>query len=566
MTQSDSDSDDFFSDIKAFRRKLGLSKSPPAPTPDANTGAPGTPSGKRPATPVRSAARPRKRRSIESMPEQPQPRPKSATPAAVGAVSAGEIAALLSPRTGRQRQRKRPASDANASSIPARTPESRITSPHGRLFSTDASPVTTPTAGPHAGSLGQSERSRRNSGSPDSALFSMRSLWDRAASSPLITPVRGTRLAAPLLESPRTTSKSANRNSILAADRLRAQSPQACGGLLGRVEEALVTDADLDAAKRKLGQEQALTQQQIMREIRERIVGFAAAQHDDSVVEQCAHPATLLCQFYTFGHGALAYTRRGIVWQGELLGPIANVAQSIGAQATPFDGQPDAHTTLVFPWRRVSSLRVKCIDGGEFLMATVDADLGIAFRLSDADSVAGLADRMNAQLQEALADHQPQSGGQEGSSEPGAAVDRARELIRGLLGLAADQSGVISAPEIERALGNPGFVEEAASSIAALGRQLAEDAQAALRLPAAAAAQARPEDSAALPSLCTLCYARDEAIELAPCSHRMCSECLAHLQRDYPSSSQAQANDPSVSCTCPWDRCPISTWTEIQPN
>ncbi|KAJ2388317.1 hypothetical protein H4S02_002926, partial [Coemansia sp. RSA 2611] len=344
----------------------------------------------------------------------------------------------------------------------------------------------------------------------------MRSLWDRAASSPLITPVRGTRLAAPLLESPRTTSKWANRNSILAADRLRAQSPQACGGLLGRVEEALVTDADLDAAKRKLGQEQALTQQQIMREIRERIVGFAAAQHKDPVVEQCAHPATLLCQFYTFGHGALAYTRRGVVWQGELLGPIANVAQSIGAQVNTFDGQPDAHTTLVFPWRRVSGLRVKCIDGGEFLMATVGADLGIAFRLSDADGVAGLADRMNAQLQEALADHQPQSGGRAGSSEPGAAVDRVRELIRGLLGLAADQSGCISAPEIERALGNPGFVEEAASSIAALGRQLAEDAQAALRLLAAAAAQARPEAAAASPSLCTLCYARDEAIELAP--------------------------------------------------
>ncbi|KAJ1818494.1 hypothetical protein LPJ60_004301 [Coemansia sp. RSA 2675] len=114
-------------------------------------------------------------------------------------------------------------------------------------------------------------------------------------------------------------------------------------GLLGSVEDALVTDADIDVAKRKLGEEQAITRQQIISDIRERMMKFSISQ---SAVAECGgwsewlDSVTILCQFYTLGHGKLSYGKEGICWRGETLGPIATAAQTAPNNANDFASVP----------------------------------------------------------------------------------------------------------------------------------------------------------------------------------------------------------------------------------
>ncbi|KAJ2478117.1 hypothetical protein IWW56_003914, partial [Coemansia sp. RSA 2131] len=88
MSLSDSDSDDFFSDIRLFRQKLGLSRGSSHAQP-SNTD---TKSSKR-AAPEGSAVRQRKQQCIDVEPDESGPR----TSGTLGVVSAGEIAALISP-------------------------------------------------------------------------------------------------------------------------------------------------------------------------------------------------------------------------------------------------------------------------------------------------------------------------------------------------------------------------------------------------------------------------------------------------------------------------------------
>ncbi|KAJ2590605.1 hypothetical protein EV177_009038, partial [Coemansia sp. RSA 1804] len=68
------------------------------------------------------------------------------------------------------------------------------------------------------------------------------------------------------------------------------------------VEEALVTEADLEASRRKLGEEYALTQQQIIRDIRDRLMGFAYSSFMFLDAIEWRESVSLLCQFYTLGH------------------------------------------------------------------------------------------------------------------------------------------------------------------------------------------------------------------------------------------------------------------------
>ncbi|KAJ2819292.1 hypothetical protein IWW50_005506, partial [Coemansia erecta] len=383
MSLSDSDSDDFFSDIRAFRQRLGLAKASAAPNkgPDTSTDGPHTPAGsrsKRSAAPQHSATRPRKRRSIGDV--HVEKNISAGVTTTLGVVSAGEIAALLSPRGARQRRKKKQPADLDSSQtsgseggsrrglalspmagIPVRTPESRIASPHA-LLQRPRTFSGTPTALPRPTSSQRLSRAGTNAESPDMASFDMRSMWENTEFSPTTTPIRRLRPASPLLRSAKQAAASVAMNAPFGVSSMYSGPAQSHGGLLGKVEEAMVTDEDLDAARRKLGQEQALTQQQIMREIRERLLGFASQQSSEPVIGQWQSSAILLCQFYTFGCGMLAYTKQGILWRGDFLGPIANVAQSLGAEESAFTTQLTTNITLLFPWLCLSNLRVKDID------------------------------------------------------------------------------------------------------------------------------------------------------------------------------------------------------------
>ncbi|KAJ2162865.1 hypothetical protein GGF46_000247 [Coemansia sp. RSA 552] len=531
ISDSDSDSDGFFSDLRAFRQKLGLSDAAGASgaESDSSTTARATDkeaSRKRPApTPHRTAAAAAttpqlKRRGISDGAREKQR-------ASLGGVSPGAIAALLSPHKSRaqdRRQRQRRASRAEgggssdtdiayspARSIPIRTPESRLAASN-RTSPSSRRPTASP--GHHAPMSPLVTPSR-------SGPLTMRSLWD--GPSPLATPVR----RRPPVQRPSTSAKR----------RLSA-------GLLGKVEEALVTEDDIDAAQRKIGEEKTLTQQQIIREVRERIVSFAS---DAQPSHDWQEAATLLCQFHTMGHGRLSYCQRGILWQGRLLGPIATVAQDMVADPASWRQQD---TALVFPWSRVSAVRKKSIDDDDLLMATIDSDLGIAFQF-DGD-VGHMAELLGRQLQIAISDEHKQPG----PAAVVAADGGAGGLARVLLQLAAGQ-GLLRSDDVTGALSLEAFSERAETLAHAWCQQLADEAQAALGKAASSGPGHGP------PGTCTLCYAEEEAVGLQPCGHRVCTDCFEHLQRMFPSPSQAEeaTADTSAICICPWDRCLISSWT-----
>ncbi|KAJ2851895.1 hypothetical protein IWW36_000668 [Coemansia brasiliensis] len=584
MNLSDSDSDDFFGDIRALRRKFGLSKANKSPAKATNqTPSLNKQSGKRLAkTPLHSTtSKFNKKQSIEDNKINSSTDSDNAPAATLGIVSAGEIAALLSPRgTTRQRRKKKPVSsgmtsNANSAerttrylsesspSIPVRTPESRIADPHLLLTRSKTSPAT-PTAAPRGSSSKRTKTTIGSGRSPDMMKFDLRSLWEKADASPLATPIGRNRLLSSLKPSPGVQIRDTTpRNSAYSIANTFADSALDQGGLLGKVEEELLTKEDIEAAQRKLSQEQTLTQQQVIRDIRERITGFTNSSYSVSAaMERLQCSVTLLCQFYTFGHGELAYDEQGIGWHGEFIGPIANVAQSLDSAGQGVDNRLIANTTLLFPWLRISSVRLKSIDDKDYIMATIDSDLGIAFELGSTDaSSTQIVQRMNQQHSKILAEHQLQQPKGSTVFESSGSSQETQELVSLLLSYAKTHDTEFEDLDIEQAMANSEFMQLALPSITSLCRQLASDAQAVFAY-TPNNAKARNESTAEL-KLCTLCYAEDEAIKLEPCCHQLCEECFSHLQRIYPSSSQAEENDPSVICTCPWDRCGISVWSKL---
>ncbi|KAJ2798864.1 hypothetical protein H4R20_004661 [Coemansia guatemalensis] len=417
----------------------------------------------------------------------------------------------------------------------------------------------------------------------------MRNLWG-AESSPINTPPRRFQPKSPL-NPPRLSIGMSTSNPRSTDSHTYADAASAHNGLLGEVEDAIVTEEDMELAKRKLGQEQTFTQQQIIREIRERIVGFVGTLDGEHLGEPWQNSVTLLGQFHTFGHGKLSYTRKGLVWKGDLLGPIATMAESMGYSDSKVDIHMESNpTTLVFPWTRISSVRKKSIDENSLIMATVDEDLGIAFQMEsqdeDANKIDALVDSMNDYLQKDLADRRAQPQNSLPSSNPSsdilgvvspspktilAHLTNVSDLIRMLLSTAKKRSERFDDLDVSQALEAKGFAERAGTLISEFSQQLAEEARAALIRGAkdnenlyksGSNMDAGLEDGGP-PKTCTLCYADDESVELAPCCHRLCRSCFVRLEDMYISSSQQSKDDPSVTCICPWDRCYISSWKSL---
>ncbi|KAI8319968.1 hypothetical protein GQ54DRAFT_12511 [Martensiomyces pterosporus] len=611
MDPSDSDSDDFFSDIRALRRKFGL-KGALTPVPMESK------AQKRKAEPQHTPAKPHKRRSTGATESS-----ASATEASANTPPSSEIAALLSSR--RRRRSSGIKIAETPSRIPARTPESRIANPLAPLQVQNLTPetrppVALPLAGSPNGRVQGKPRMDKGKGTPspartlrpaykdifaitpDSRMPSVRGLWDKVEDSPRNTPTRRLSAASPASSSKRPFKTPLPaigfgvHNSFAVAE---ADSSNG-NGLLGSVEEALLTDTDIDLAKRKLGEEQALTQQQILRETRERLLQFSLPTNAGSLTLDAIDAAssvaldsvTLLCQFYTFGYGKLLHADNGVVWRGDLLGPIATVAQSAAGGIPGAARTTEIDTVLVFPWTQVTGLRRKSVDDEEYIMLTVDEDMGVAFRIDGQQSVGEIdvcVDTMAKQLSLAL---KPQHRRDEGAllELPGQSHQQADDLPLTLAGTTAPEALVhallLKAKEatqhqdlsISRALAIRSFRDSAALLISDFSMQLAEKARAALEASddsgdsaAGAASSSTAYHSVAeedpgtetLPGMCTLCYANNETIALLPCKHRLCSDCFAHLQSMQPSSSQTSEQDADVACICPWDRNHISKWTKL---
>ncbi|KAJ2199095.1 hypothetical protein IW139_001944 [Coemansia sp. RSA 353] len=535
MSLSDSDSDDFFSDIRKFRQQLGLSQGSGHTQPSDTR----TTTCKR-AAPEGSADQKRKQQCTSAKPNEQGPR----TSGTLGMVSACEIAAIISPRRSGQRQRKKNTIDAPhihaigspSSSIPVRTPESRITSIPA-VKPVQATPVATPRA---SGVV----QPRVDTGSSDRG-FSMRSLWESAEASPAGTPIR--RIRPSLSE-----TESSNISGPVAFD-TGSGAGEAQSGLLGRVEDAIVTDEDLSAATRKLGQSQTLTQQQIIREIRSRVLAFAVPLSEPAELTETR--ATLLCQFHTLGHGTLSYSERGVEWRGDFLGPVANMAQSLSVE--PCDTvQGTEDTELVFAWSRASNLRVKNIDGDEFIMATVDSDLGIAFQLDLSEQDAhGLVNRMNDYLRIVLADERAADSPIAISSSPSASSNVV-DAMRCLLRVAAERGYNV---DIEYVLEEPELMDRASELVLEFSEKLARK----LDHPTRSEMAQRSQDSDCGPEVCSLCCGEDEEIELVPCKHRVCNSCFAQLRSMHMSGLEADKYGMSVECLCPWDRTAVTSWMNL---
>ncbi|KAJ2589781.1 hypothetical protein H4R99_007346, partial [Coemansia sp. RSA 1722] len=391
MDISDSESDDFFSGIRSLRRKLGLSAKPAAnTTAPANTTRLATPTRAKPASSAPPKPSPRySQHSKQHISQQAHKITAEHVKEVTNRVTPQEIAALLSPRKHRSRKTRRLSAEQNTQispkhTIPARSPESRIASPR--------TPVDS--------SLEMKRASMDSSSSLGSPLglpidrpseFSVRSLWDGTDPSPLRTPARRRLVKSPLQELSARLPSNANRLSI---GRGYAETAEVTG-LLGSVEDALITDKDLDHAQRKLGEAAALTQQQIIRELRERIRAFSDTELLNSAAISDWWPSvTLLCQFHTLGHGELGYSENGVLWRGSFVGAIASAVQNQTGGLPEEQCRIEENLLLVFPWHRVSSLRKKSFDDMDHVMMTVDEDMGVAFQIGGGYSIEDIEKRV----------------------------------------------------------------------------------------------------------------------------------------------------------------------------
>ncbi|KAJ2908838.1 hypothetical protein GGI21_002486 [Coemansia aciculifera] len=359
-------------------------------------------------------------------------------------------------------------------------------------------------------------------------------------------------------------------------------------GLLGSVEDALVTDADIDVAKRKLGEEQAITRQQIISDIRERMIKFSLSP---SVAESGVwHPwidsVSILCQFYTLGHGKLAYGKEGVCWSGEALGPIATIAQTanvaqlsndLGSDFVVTSHSPtEIMTVLMFPWARISGLRHKSIDDEEYVMLTADDDLGVAFRIdglvSSAIAIGTLvSDMMAVQSQSVAVELVPATNNLYLAAEGRSGTDflsNGRDtlddqaIICSLLQRAAKQELRLAGQELTSALADQEFADAAADMLHTLSSQLASAALAALnRLNGKEVVEDPGTET--LPNACTLCYTDCKSVTLLPCEHTLCGGCFSHLQGLHISLSPETKDQPKAICVCPWDRSYVTDWSTI---
>lgn len=310
---------------------------------------------------------------------------------------------------------------------------------------------------------------------------------------------------------------------------------------MGSLRDAMITDQDLATARRKLGQEQAITQQQIMRETRQRLV--TNFSHTTSQRLSWLHEdVSILCQFYTFGCGKLASVQQdGVYWQGELLGPIASIAQTTGTECRLNQYSGTTETLLFFPWSRTSAIRRKSIDDHEYIMITVDEDMGIAFRVGQCQptTVGKLVEDMSKAMSQNLGALRKQDDG----------------LLSSLLAEAKRLDPIrFGQLSIDKTMNNHRFVGSARESIRKLCIELAMEASDST--PHIEDVAITDEDEQ-----CKLCFADFTSVVLLPCQHRVCESCLAHLQTMYGKQPDASSD---IVCVCPWDRTFISQKQGIQ--
>ncbi|KAJ1677564.1 hypothetical protein EV182_005899, partial [Spiromyces aspiralis] len=166
------------------------------------------------------------------------------------------------------------------------------------------------------------------------------------------------------------------------------QPSQEDGGLtLGTFASVMVTDSDLDRAKRKLEQEETMTQQQIIKELRERLLGYRVESTSETGMPDprlllMAQPEQvgILAQYHTFGTGRLYMDAAALYWHGEFLGPISALDQEKCKDADTLSVSANAMSvTLRLSTESITSVRVKVIDDDPIMLATVEDDLGIGF-------------------------------------------------------------------------------------------------------------------------------------------------------------------------------------------
>ncbi|KAJ2601258.1 hypothetical protein GGF40_001564 [Coemansia sp. RSA 1286] len=584
MDISDSESDDFFSGIRSLRRKLGLSAKPAAnTTAPANTTRLATPTRAKPASSAPPKPSPRySQHSKQHISQQAHKITAEHVKEVTNRVTPQEIAALLSPRKHRSRKTRRLSAEQNTQispkhTIPARSPESRIASPR--------TPVDS--------SLEMKRASMDSSSSLGSPLglpidrpseFSVRSLWDGTDPSPLRTPARRRLVKSPLQELSARLPSNANRLSI---GRGYAETAEVTG-LLGSVEDALITDKDLDHAQRKLGEAAALTQQQIIRELRERIRAFSDTELLNSAAISDWWPSvTLLCQFHTLGHGELGYSENGVLWRGSFVGAIASAVQNQTGGLPEEQCRIEENLLLVFPWHRVSSLRKKSFDDMDHVMMTVDEDMGVAFQIGGGYSIEDIEKRVASmkvclsgnmalrrqQLeQERLSEDSDSDGAGAGIGTGGAVSEQQSYLIESILRHAvSSHQELFQDLDVSRALQTGSFMKSASDLATRFSQQLATMAvetnnKKRKRRVANNHTNTSCDDpgTETIPGTCTLCYAAEEAVILYPCEHRICNDCFTHLKTMPPTSSQTTSGEKEALCMCPWDRSLISTHIVIK--
>ncbi|KAI7835119.1 hypothetical protein BX661DRAFT_176113 [Kickxella alabastrina] len=547
MNNSESDSDDFFSEIRALRQKFGLSKAKAKTKIPAHTPTRDQPNATTYSTHSNSPAP-----TMPIVPKQAAPVPATTlhNPTKLSGsnsknITPGELAALLLPRNTKRHKANRRTS-TGITVPPVRTPESEIVNAQSPLFRTSLHIVSPALSSP---------------------------------ASPLWSPIRRP-FELQGSPTPTTTSAAAAAGSLAVAgeesadmvfDLASLDASESAIGPLGDLEETMMTERNLDQARLKLGQLQAETEQQIIKDLRDRLVGYTAEVEFPAAAVACKWwSSVLLCQLRTMGHGELAFSDQAVVWRGQIIGPIkpvgevASVVDSAGDGASGGGQMEDV--VLEFPWLKVTALRRKSIDNDEFIMVTVDEDMAVAFQITTLRLSENIDQRvadMSAQISRTLK-HRAQKQQQQKQEHQQCDLlpDTLREtatLVESLLRLASRHSDQqFSTLNIERTMAAPDFLKVASDLTSQFSRRLGT---------LALEHQLADEDSGTetLPGTCTLCYTTFEAIVLSPCDHRLCETCFLKLRQDLPQLSQP-TEDPlsdSVVCICPWDRILITEWTTL---
>ncbi|KAJ1919490.1 hypothetical protein H4219_001961 [Mycoemilia scoparia] len=360
---------------------------------------------------------------------------------------------------------------------------------------------------------------------------------------------------------------------------------------LGEFDNVIVTDGDLDRIRQKLNEEEAKTQQQIIRELRERLLDYKQCSTEASSssadgssgydTSQVLDDVCIIAQFYTLGYGSLSMNPNCLLWRGCLVSHISPVDEDF-SEGHPSESctYTSEETYLVFPSNSLSDMRVKVIDGDPIILTTLAEDLGIGFVPQPAlneQQCNAIIDKMKTTIKPGISAHfkheivEIDAQSISDNNIEDIKWEYMVQLVESGLELIKSNSSDPNSIQVNGLMHNSEFRNKANKLVERFVMDLNH-------LAASHQTDTGPICNSSAGQICNLCFDNIANEVLNPCAHRVCSTCLSslvavHKEKLKSADSVARSNSPTqdhhraeqrpeIIFFCPWDRSPVTFTTQ----